>query len=101
MLNPTVHNKRHGTPLGAVYVGRGTKWGNPFVIGRDGDRATVIAKYRKYILPVFETFHELWGKDLVCYCAPLACHADLLLQAAEHEMEQERLECEHERITGC
>ena len=29
-----------------VYIGRPSKWGNPFVIGRDGARADVIAKYR-------------------------------------------------------
>lgn len=39
-----VLNKHHaGIPAGAVYIGRGSKWGNPFRIGHDGDRATVIA----------------------------------------------------------
>jgi Domain of unknown function (DUF4326) len=33
-----------------VYVGRPSKWGNPFVIGRDGTRDEVIAKYRAWIL---------------------------------------------------
>jgi len=32
-----------------VYIGRPSKWGNPFVIGRDGSRADVIAKYRTWI----------------------------------------------------
>jgi hypothetical protein len=32
-----------------VYIGRGSKWGNPFVIGKDGDRDEVIAKYREWI----------------------------------------------------
>jgi hypothetical protein len=39
-----VLNKRTDTHDGAVYIGRGSKWGNPFVIGRDGTRAEVIAK---------------------------------------------------------
>ena len=40
-----VLNKRGtGIPVGAFYIGRGSKWGNPFRIGPDGDRATVIAK---------------------------------------------------------
>jgi hypothetical protein len=43
-----VLNKHHaGIPAGAVYIGRGSKWGNPFRIGRDGDRAAVIAKYER------------------------------------------------------
>jgi hypothetical protein len=33
-----------------VYVGRPSKWGNPFVIGRDGSRDEVIAKYRTRIV---------------------------------------------------
>lgn len=41
-----VLNKHHaGIPADAVYIGRGSKWGNPFRLGRDGDRATVIAKH--------------------------------------------------------
>lgn len=33
-------------PLGAVYVGRPTKWGNPFVVGRDGTAAECVDLYR-------------------------------------------------------
>ena len=33
-----------------VYVGRPSKWGNPFVIGRDGARDEVVAKYRAWIV---------------------------------------------------
>jgi hypothetical protein len=33
-----------------LYIGRPSKWGNPFVIGRDGSRADVIAKYRAWIV---------------------------------------------------
>lgn len=32
-----------------VYVGRGSKWGNPFVIGRDGTRKEVIELYRQWL----------------------------------------------------
>ncbi len=35
----------HGIPSGAQYIGRGSKWGNPFRIGPDGSRAEVIAKH--------------------------------------------------------
>ena len=45
-----VLNKHHtGVPAGTVYIGRGSKWGNPFRIGPDGDRAAVIAKFERWI----------------------------------------------------
>lgn len=85
---PKVLNKRRdGIPEGAVYVGRGGKWGNPFVIGEDGTRAEVIAKYRQMILGsagLLDRLHELRGKDLVCWCAPQACHGDVLLELANN-----------------
>jgi len=68
-----------------VYVGRPSKWGNPFKIGRDGNRDEVIAKYREWIAvqpELLADLHELIGKDLVCWCAPEPCHADLLLGLA-------------------
>src|SRR5258708_35076297 len=52
-----------------VYVGRPSKWGNPFVIGRDGSRDEVIAKYRAWIVQqpaLMAALHELRGKNLVC-----------------------------------
>lgn len=72
------------------YVGRPTKWGNPFVIGRDGTREEVIAKYEEYLLNnpgLMSELHELTGKDLVCFCAPLACHADVLVKHANNNHE--------------
>ncbi|WIW89595.1 DUF4326 domain-containing protein [Sphingobium sp. V4] len=74
-----------GLPRDAVYIGRGSKWGNPFVIGRDGDRATVIAKYERWLRTqhhLLRALDELRGRDLVCFCAPRACHGDLLLRLA-------------------
>ena len=68
-----------------VYIGRPSKWGNPFVIGRDGTRADVIRKYEEYILSkpdLLADLHELRGKVLGCYCAPLPCHGDVLLRLA-------------------
>ena len=83
-----VYNKRNGdAPAGAVYVGRPSVYGNPFVIGKDGTREEVIAKYRDVMtrLPanlLAKLKAELCGKDLVCWCAPLSCHADVLLEIA-------------------
>lgn len=71
---------------GRVYIGRPSKWGNPFVIGRDGTRAAVIDKYRAWLLSMPEllgSLDELRGRDLVCWCAPLACHGDVLVELAK------------------
>jgi hypothetical protein len=62
-------------------VGRPSKWGNPFVIGRDGSRDDVIAKYRTWVVQqpaLMAALHELRGKNLVCWCAPERCHAEVL-----------------------
>ncbi|WP_319498061.1 DUF4326 domain-containing protein [uncultured Cohaesibacter sp.] len=80
--HPCVHNKRAGTaPKGAVYVGRGSEYGNPYELGKDGSREDCIEKFRRHVLPKLDV-RPLIGKHLVCYCAPLPCHADLLLAAA-------------------
>jgi hypothetical protein len=68
-----------------VYIGRPSKWGNPFVVGRDGDRETVIEKYRTWIMgqdELLAELHELRGKRLGCWCAPQACHGDVLAELA-------------------
>jgi hypothetical protein len=77
-----LNRRKSGFPAGAVYIGRGSKWGNPFRIGPDGDRAIVIAKYERWLRDQYHLLRaldELRGHDLVCLCALLACHGDLLL----------------------
>jgi len=75
-------------PPNAVYVGRPSRWGNPFEIGRDGSREEVLAKYRVWLeekLDEDPAFLEpLRGKILVCWC-PLdkPCHADIILEFLE------------------
>lgn len=73
-------------PEGAVYVGRPTKWGNPFAIGRDGERSAVVRKYERWLMEqpelVEQAKQELRGKDLACWCAPKACHAEVLARIA-------------------
>jgi hypothetical protein len=69
----------------AVYVGPPSIWGNPFVIGKDGSRAEVIDKYETWLMSqpqLLSKLHELHDKNLVCWCAPQACHADVLLRLA-------------------
>ena len=84
---PNVYNKRHTYPVSdAVYVGRPSKWGNPFRAGRDGTREEVIEMFEAIVhqtLVKDPTWLEpLRGKDLLCWCFPKACHADVLLRMA-------------------
>lgn len=77
-----VHCKRSAHD---VYIGRPSKWGNPFVIGRDGSRAEVIQKYRAWAQAKgldIQAKAELRGKTLACWCSPLACHGDVLAEWA-------------------
>lgn len=79
-------------PLGTIYVGRPTRWGNPIPISPTGKfdeagRSEYIANLTKRQL--IEIRRELRGKDLACWC-PLEdangnrvpCHADVLLEIA-------------------
>lgn len=86
---PRVLNKRrHVIPPGAVYIGRPSPWGNPFLIGRDGTRDEVIERYRQWLcdqpMLMERARRELAGCDLVCWCAPARCHGDLLLKIANN-----------------
>ncbi len=88
MVTPVVLNRRTDkVPSSAVYVGRLSKWGNPFKMGIDGTREEVVALYRNWLVEkgangnLFDV-RELRGKDLVCWCRPLPCHADVLLELA-------------------
>lgn len=70
-----------------VYIGRPSDWGNPFVIGKDGDRADVIRKYRNWIMRqpdlLARAKTELRGQRIACWCAPEACHGDVLAEIAD------------------
>lgn len=94
-------------PQGARYVGRGTKYGNPFVVGEPHhlnhdqpipDRARAVELYElhtgpmgNYELDVDEVRRELGGRNLACWCPlpepgePDLCHAALLLSIAAGE----------------
>jgi hypothetical protein len=86
-------------PENTVYVGRGSRWGNPFPVTRyyrPGQNtlreaaAEAVEKFRYYIGHPnsphgFEPadIEALRGKNLACWC-PLdqPCHADVLLELA-------------------
>jgi len=90
---PRILNKsRDPIPESSVYVGRGSPFGNPFVVGVDGTRSEVIRKYRQYVrrnpelLKLIE--EQLRGRDLVCFCAPKACHAEVIFEILYSRQEQ-------------
>ncbi len=77
-----------------VYIGRPSKWGNPFThlkhLGGPliivDSREESIIKYKEWILEQPELIAaaevELRGKILGCHCKPLDCHGDILLEIA-------------------
>lgn len=85
----SVLSKRDGADVpGSVYVGRPSKWGNPFLIARDGSREEVIEMYRLWLAQrphLVAELRALQPSALVCWCAPLPCHADVLVRALEEE----------------
>ena len=92
-----LNKKTDRIPLGAVYIGRPSKWGNPYKmndpllpvgLSREGKRRAVIQQYREWLLgnpDLMQALPELKGKDLVCWCSPLPCHGDVLLELANKE----------------
>lgn len=84
-----VRDKRHFSADRYVYIGRPSKWGNPFVVGIDGTRAEVIQKYEEWLRAqpdlVAAAKRELAGKALGCYCKPQACHGDVLAKIVREQ----------------
>lgn len=89
-------------PDGAVYVGRPSRWGNPFRIGDMlpfpyGARmeAGACVQSQEHSVELFRAYtrittfydsmvrQDLRGKDLCCWCdLDRPCHADVLLELA-------------------
>lgn len=73
-----------------VYIGRPSKWGNPFTIGIHGTREQVIQMYREWIYTqphLMNSLHELKGKVLGCWCSPKECHGDVLIELANPDFQ--------------
>lgn len=89
MTETTVVNKYHKLPYD-VYIGRGSKWGNPFshmsntkAQFKVNTREEAIEKYREWIMTqqhLLDSLDELEGKTLCCFCKPRACHGDVLVE---------------------
>ncbi len=78
-------------PAGVVYVGRPTRWGNPYRVGLDGTAAECVEKFRQHCgvrrQQAPDAFRAwiapLRVHDLACWCpAGTPCHADVLLALA-------------------
>lgn len=73
------------------YIGRGSPLGNPFPIGTDS-REVVIQKYKAHLLTEIEKGNPVVARELlrlraiaeekslnlICFCAPQACHGDFI-----------------------
>jgi ParB-like chromosome segregation protein Spo0J len=72
----------------AVRIDRGTRYGNPFVMGEDGTRDDVCDAFEMHYLPHKPSINsriksgELCGKVLVCHCYPERCHGNCLADLA-------------------
>jgi len=78
---------RETNGLKATVVSRPGKWGSPYPLKKESERAKVIARYRAYLDANRklrdEARKELAGKNLACWCKPgLPCHAEILLRVA-------------------
>ena len=72
-------------PAGAVYIGRGSPYGNPFKISAKATRDEVCDRFEREILPTLDV-SRLRGKHLVCFCSPERCHGDAILRKANDEI---------------
>jgi len=79
-MTKVVHCKKHPYD---VYIGRPSKWGNPYAIGADGTREEVIVKYEAYIRSspiLLRALPGLAGMTLGCWCPPKPCHGEVLIK---------------------
>lgn len=87
-MKTSVVNIKYGTY--DVYIGRPSAFGNPYVVARDGTGEEVVDLYRQYFhmrIGRDEQFRKrvaaLKGKVLGCYCKPLPCHGDVIVEYLE------------------
>lgn len=90
---PQVLNQRdfgRALPPHTTYIGRGSPYGNPFVIGVDGDRDAVIDRYiaERSQDPEFIALvkQRLKNRHLCCHCTPKRCHGDWLFEVANSDL---------------
>ena len=90
-LGPKVYNRHHkNVPTSAVYIGRGSPYGNPYTHLDSSHKNTIkvesreeaIKEFKEKVLPNLD-LRPLIGKSVVCFCAPAPCHGDVLIEAAK------------------
>ena len=76
-----------------TYIGRGTIFGNPFVINKDGNRDDVIKKYSEYVLNAPKVLNAINDLDenakLVCHCVPKPCHGNVICEIKDKLLNKE------------
>ncbi|MFD0587694.1 DUF4326 domain-containing protein [Paenibacillus sp. GCM10027627] len=91
-MTTKVVNKHHKVPYD-IYIGRGSKWGNPFS-HMEGTKAKykvvtreeAVAEYEQWIETqpeLLSSLREIKGKTLCCFCKPKSCHGDILARLAD------------------
>ena len=81
-----------------MYIGRGSKWGNPFKIDEENDREEVVKNYEHHLRSDPDLYNDiinLKGKTLGCYCAPLLCHGDVIRRLGEEILASMQKEDSH------
>lgn len=77
-----LNKKVVGVPAGAKYIGRGSPWGNPYVMRGEADRVNCVMRFEGYAKARLARepnwLDPLIGFDLVCFCAPRWCHGHVL-----------------------
>lgn len=107
VAKPRVINKKYASRLQqrlSVYIGRPSRWGNPYPMTREAKRDEVCDKYELHIAARLVNgdiadadFREFDGKNLMCFCAPKRCHGDTVL-ALYNMNHEERLEWARSRV---
>jgi|TARA_Y100000310_G_scaffold263231_2_gene273304 hypothetical protein len=91
----TVTNIKDPSIKPKIKIDRSSPWGNPFIIGRDGNRREVIAKYEEWIVErpqLIKLLSDLMEHEdvhrLACWCVPLQCHGHVLKRLVEEYREK-------------
>lgn len=86
-MNTQLVNLRKCRHTSFVRIDRLSQFGNPYHIGKDGDRSEVIRKYRRYFYRRLRrdkkfkwAVQDLKGLTLACWCTPKPCHGDVIIE---------------------
>jgi hypothetical protein len=87
-------------PPEAIYIGRGSIWGNPFPMSKEVSREECLSRYKVWVKDqilqgnyTLEQLASLYNMDLVCYCSPKPCHGHVLEKLANwayHKLQQNK-----------